>query len=103
MAEEIVDKLRKKIDKSWHAFSKKVGKIMKNIGDDIGVTFIYLGENPNNPKYFWRNKGSKAKSIYDEQWLEDTDSDPDDPDEVIDSESTECEEEDEDKFIKKKP
>ena len=75
---------------------------MKEIGDKIGVIFIYLYEDPINPKYYWRNRGSKIQSIYD-QSSEDTDSDPDDPDECMDTESTESEQEVEDTVIEKKP
>ena len=86
IAEKVIKKLDKKIRDFWYILAKEIGKSMKAIGDKIGVKFIYLYENPNNPKYYWRRRGSKKETAYDEssndsdESYENTDSDPDDPD-----------------------
>ena len=113
MAEKIVHKLDKKIRVSWHILAKQIGKSMKVIGDQIGVKFLYLYENPINPKYYWRRRGSGKETAYDEssndsdtdfntdESCENTDSDPDDPDESCGgTDSTESEQKDEDNAIK---
>ena len=86
---------------------------MKVIGDQIGVKFIYLFEDAVNPKYYWRKRGSKKETFYDESSNDSDsddldefseDSDPDDPDECCeDTDSTKSEHKDKDTPIKNKP
>ena len=77
MAGELVDELNEKIRDFWHNLGKQIGKSMKVIGDQIEVKFIYLFEDPINPRYYWRNRGSKKETVYDRS---SNDSDSDDPD-----------------------
>ena len=113
MSGEVVDKLDEKIKDFWHILGKEIGKSMKVIGDQIGVKFIYLFEDAVNPKYYWRKRGSKKETFYDESSNDSDsddldefseDSDPDDPDECCeDTDSTKSEHKDKDTPIKNKP